>query len=153
RQHDQPRHDERAVGHALDARHARPDRGAEDDEIERGRDDRRDEALPQSAAEARHLELVDRGDRVRIHLRGSPACWGDAWTRLTKMSWREVCFVCRSLTSMPGWESLCSNPGIPVRSSWASYVYSRSVPPLFSASGHCDSPAGTEASGSMRCTV
>ena len=51
-----------AVGHAFDFGDARADGGAEHDEIERGREDRRDDALPDRAAGARHLETVDRLD-------------------------------------------------------------------------------------------
>jgi hypothetical protein len=55
-QHDQSRHDEGAVGHAVDLLDALADRGTEDDEVERGGEDGRDHALEHGAAPARHFE-------------------------------------------------------------------------------------------------
>ena len=66
-QHDQAGHDEGAVADAVDLGDARADRRAEHDEIERGRDHRRDDALQQRAPGARHLEVVDRPDGVQVH--------------------------------------------------------------------------------------
>ena len=45
---------------------------AEDDEIERGGDHRRDQALPQGAAGPRHFEAVDRRDAMRRSSRRAP---------------------------------------------------------------------------------
>src|SRR5206468_7359430 len=59
RQHHQPRHDEGAVADAFDLGDAQADGGAEHHEIERGGDDRRDDALQQRAPGARHFEEVD----------------------------------------------------------------------------------------------
>ena len=67
RQHDEARHDEGAVVDAIDLLDARADGAAEDDEIERSRDDRRDEALHQGAAGARHFKEVDGADGVEVH--------------------------------------------------------------------------------------
>ena len=66
RQHDQPGHDEGAIGDAVDLGHARADRRAEHDEVERGGDHRRHQALPDGAERARHLEPVDRPDAVAV---------------------------------------------------------------------------------------
>uniref|UniRef100_A0A0N4ZJL2 LigA n=1 Tax=Parastrongyloides trichosuri TaxID=131310 RepID=A0A0N4ZJL2_PARTI len=65
-QHDQPRHDEGAVGHAADLAHAAADGPAEDDEIEGRGDHRRDDRLPQGAQGPRHLEAVNRPDAMSV---------------------------------------------------------------------------------------
>src|SRR5690606_26762100 len=90
RQHDEPRRDESAVGDAVDFLHARPDRRAEDDEIERGGDDRRNDALQQRPAHARHFKQIDGPDSFDVHL-SSP-------TSSTKISSSELCSVETSLT-------------------------------------------------------
>ena len=64
-----PGHDEGAVLHPLDLLDARADGGAEDDEVERGRDHRRDEALQEGAEGPRHLAAVDRPDAAPVHAR------------------------------------------------------------------------------------
>ena len=66
REHDQPRHDERAIGDAVDLGHARADGGAENDEIKRSGDHRRDHALKQRAQRPRHLEFVNRPDAMPV---------------------------------------------------------------------------------------
>ena len=101
RQHDQPGHDERAIGDAVDLGHPRPDRRAEHDEIERGGDDRRHQALPQRAQRARHLEAVDRPDAVEVEAADAHCAGSRSVTRLTKMSSSELCLVLRSLKPMP----------------------------------------------------
>ncbi len=62
----------------LDLLDARADRGAEDDEVQRRRQHRRDDALHQRAPGPRHLERVDRANRRKVH--------GSSLTRPTKMS-------------------------------------------------------------------
>src|SRR5439155_14199323 len=151
---DQPRHDESAVGNAVHRGHARPDRGAEDHEIERGGDHGRYHALEQRTKSPRHLELVDgpytvpvecQWVRSRPHLR--------SLTKLTKMSSRELWRVFRSLKPMPRSLKRLSKVGIPVRSSWPSKVYSSSHPPAFSAKRQSLSSRGIDASGSSRLSV
>ena len=68
-QHDQAGHDEGAVDDALDLGDARADRGAEHDEIERGRDHRRDDALEQRPPGPRHFVQIDRAHGVEVHRR------------------------------------------------------------------------------------
>src|SRR5690606_4036552 len=117
---DEPRHDERAVAHAVDLRDARADRSAEHDEVERRRDDGRDDALHERAPGARHLEQVDRFDGVQVHL--------VFFTRSTKMSSSELCVVSRSENRTPA--SLISRKSdvMPVRPARVSYVNTSSVP-------------------------
>src|SRR5918996_962760 len=110
---------------AFELAHARADGGAEDDEVERGGDHRRRQALPQRAPEARHFEFVDREDGVAVH----------CLTRSMKMSSSELWRVCRSLKAMPSSPRRASSAGMPVRSS-ASKVYSSSAPPLRRFSFH-----------------
>src|SRR4029079_14138004 len=112
---DQARHDEGGVGHAVDLGHAQADRGAEHDEIERGGDHRRDQALPERAREAGHLEPVDRPGAVEVH-----DGFFRSWTRLTKMSSSELWRVWRSLKPMPASLSARSREGTPVFSALAS---------------------------------
>src|SRR5690606_20781219 len=100
---------------AVHLRHARADRRAEDDEIERCRDDGRDQALPDRADRPRHFEAVDRPDAVEIH--GALRC---SWTRLTKMSSSELWRVRRSLKPMPRSRMRDSSEGMPVRSAMPS---------------------------------
>ena len=114
REHDQPGHDEGAVADAVDLRHARADRGAEHDEVQRGRDHRRQDALHQGAEPAGQLEGVDRADRVAVHRL--------VLTRLTKMSSSELSLVCRSLKSMPWSRIWRSRLAMPVVSPWVSNV-------------------------------
>ena len=72
-QHDQAGHDEGAVGDALDLLDARADGGAEDHEVERGRDHRRDQALEEGAEGPRHLEACrSRGRRSQFMPPPSP---------------------------------------------------------------------------------
>src|SRR6185312_4433464 len=114
RQHQQPRHDEGAIADAVDLADARADGGAEDDEIERGRDDRRDDALQLGALPARHFIAVDRFHRMEIHDR--------SLTRLTKMSSSELWSVCRSRKRSPAAPTSPSSEVMPVRSPCVSYV-------------------------------
>ena len=107
-QHDQARHDEGAVADALDLGDARADRRAEDHEIQRRREHRRDDALHQRAPGARHLEHVDRADRPEVHC--------PCLTRPTKMSSSELCVVCRSRNRMPARLRSLSSAVMPVRS-------------------------------------
>src|SRR5579872_5271164 len=67
RQHHEPRHDEGAVADAFDGGDPRADRGAEHYEIERGRHDRRDDALHDGPKGTRHFKLVYRADGSEIH--------------------------------------------------------------------------------------
>src|SRR6185503_20684531 len=116
-----------AIGHAVDLADARADGGAEHDEIERRGDHRRGQALPQRALEARHLELVNGEDGVPVH----------RWcTRSMKMSSSELCRVCRSVNAMFSSPSRRSSAGIPACASWASKLYSISLPPDFNLMGH-----------------
>src|SRR5690606_28088690 len=101
------RHDEGAVGHAVDLFDARADGRTEHDEVKRGRDDGRDHALQDRALHARHLEQVDRPDRTEVH------CF--SLTRLTKISSSERWRVLRSLTLMPESLRSASSDVIPVR--------------------------------------
>ena len=126
RQHDEPRHDEGGVADVVDADHARTDRRAEDDEIKRRRQHRRDDALHQRAPRARHLELVDGEDRVAVH-----AGW---CTRLTKMSSSELCAVCRSLKPMPSAARSRSRSAMRGLSCFASKLKTRSWPSAPSSS-------------------
>src|SRR6185436_13115975 len=93
---------------------AAADRGAEDDEIERGGDHRRDQALPDGPERARHFEAVDRPCSIKVHA-SLRSC-----TKLTKISSSELCRVCRSLKPMPRSRILPSREGMPVRSAWPS---------------------------------
>src|SRR3546814_8250189 len=65
RQHHQPGHDERAIGHRADLAHPAADRRAEDDEIERGGDHRQDQAGDRkSIVEGKSVSVrVDLGGR------------------------------------------------------------------------------------------
>ena len=63
-EHDEAGDDEGAVGDAVDLLDARADRGAEDHEVERGRDDRRDEAL-EKRAEGPRSSRTGRSPRCR----------------------------------------------------------------------------------------
>src|SRR4029453_8205539 len=111
---DQSRHDESAVADPADLLDARADRRAEDDEIQRRRDHRRDDALHQRAPGARHLERVDRADRMDVH-----CC---SRTRLTKMSSRELSVVRRSLKLTPAASRASRSAAMSVRSPCESYV-------------------------------
>src|SRR4029453_10389754 len=111
---DQSRHDESAVADPADLLDARSDRRAEDDEVQRRRDHRRDDALHQRAPGARHLERVDRADGVKVH--------GSSRTRLTKISSSEVSVVRRSLKVIPALSSVSSSAAMLARSPWVSYV-------------------------------
>src|SRR5262249_4864614 len=92
RHHDQARHDERAVIDVVDLGNLRADRRAEHDEIQRGREHRRHDALEDGAPGARHFELVNCPDGPVVH-------W-PFLTRSTKMSSRELCVVWMSLIRM-----------------------------------------------------
>ena len=111
-QHHQPRHDERAVGDAFDLTDARADSSAEHNEIERGGNHRRDDALQQGAPGARHLVSIDRADGIKVH--------GLSLTRPTKMSSSDVSVVCRSLNLIPARLRSSSNAVMSVRSPWVS---------------------------------
>src|SRR5690606_23457079 len=97
------------VAHAVDLLHPRADRGAEDDEVQGGRDDRRRDALEQGAQGAGDLEEVDGADGVEVH---------EGLTRLTKISSRERCFVWRSVKSMPAASTARRRPARPESSPW-----------------------------------
>src|SRR5690606_10229715 len=86
-EHDEARNDERAVRDAVHLRDPRADRGAEHDEVERGGDHGRSDALAQRAPHPRHLEAVNGSNCAIIH---------GFLTNLTKMSSRELCVVLRS---------------------------------------------------------
>src|SRR5438270_600136 len=83
REEGQARHDEGAVTHPFHRGHAASQSRPEDHEIERRRDHRSDQALPQSAAPTSHFEAIDGGDAVGVHA-GSFL----PWTNSTKMSSR-----------------------------------------------------------------
>src|SRR5690606_6598645 len=98
---------------------------------ERRRQHRREQALPQRAEPARHLEPVDRLDAVDIEARRARSrCSGGeggglvgvhrALTSETKMSSSDDCSVWRSLYSTLSSASRRKRPGIPVSSAWAS---------------------------------
>ena len=70
-QHDQARDEERAVAHALDLVDPAADGRPENHEVEGRGEDRRDHRLQERPEGARHLEPVDRADRLDIH-DGSP---------------------------------------------------------------------------------
>src|SRR5262249_61472879 len=123
---DQAGNDERAVLDAAHLPHARADRGAEHDEVQRRRDHGRRDALHQRAEGPRHLEAIDRADRVAIHC--------GLLTRLTKMSSSELSLDLRSLKSMPWSESLRNSSAMPVFSPWASNVYVSAWPSADSSS-------------------
>ena len=105
-QHDQAGHDEGAVSDAVDLGDARADRGAEHDEIERGRDHRRHDALEQRPSGPRHLVHIDRAHAVEIH--------GRCLTRPTKMSSSELCVVRKSLNLIPARPRSSSKAVMPV---------------------------------------
>src|SRR5690606_30516061 len=151
-EHDQPRHDEGAIGDAVDLGHAAADGRAEDHEIQGGGDHRRDHRLPQGAQGAGHLEAVDGPDAVTVeaHHAASPC---DPWTRPTKISSSELCRVDRSLKPTPRSLMRRSREGTPVRSALESNTYSISCPSAFSSSGHSPSSGGSAASGSWSCRV
>src|SRR5690606_5497241 len=107
RQHDEAGNDEGAVADAVDLLHARADRRPEDDEIERGGDDRREQALQDGAAGARHLGKIDRADGGEVHC---------GLTRLTKISSSELWLVSRSRKRMPASFSAWRSAVMPVRS-------------------------------------
>ena len=93
-------------------------RAAEDDEIQRGGEHRRDDALRERAQCARHLEAVDGLDAVEVHVRASCLLW----TRLTKMSSSELSLDCKSLKSMPWPARARSSSAMPVSSFCVSKV-------------------------------
>src|SRR6185503_13086443 len=101
-------HDEGAVAHSVDLRDAPADRRAEHHEIQGRREHRRNDALRNGTPGARHLEIVNRPDRAKIHL--------GLLTRLTKISSSELWRVCRSLKRIPASPRSFSNAVIPVRS-------------------------------------
>src|SRR4029079_9758894 len=107
RQHDEPRHHERAVADALDFRDARADRGTDSPDIKRGGAHPRDDALQQRAPGAGHFEQVDGADRSVIH---------GALTRLTKMSSSEAVLASGSESRIPALRSSFSRLVMPVRS-------------------------------------
>src|SRR5690606_16516307 len=111
-QHDQAGHDEGAVAHAVDLADPGTYGRAEDDEVERSRDDGRHDALEHGAAHARHLEGVDCADGVPVH--------AGLFTRLTNISSRELCVVCRSPKRTPTSFSSPNSAVMPVRSAWVS---------------------------------
>src|SRR5204863_8500501 len=87
--------DEAAVANSVHRAHAGAKGCAEYDEIERGRDYRSNQALPQGSLPARHLEPVDGCDALAVHA----AC---SWLRgfltsATKISSRLDWWVERSL--------------------------------------------------------
>src|SRR5690606_6943637 len=88
REHDEAGNDELPIAHAANLNHARAEHRAEDYEVERGREHRREQALPDGATPARHLETIDGLNAVYGHLE----C-----TRETQMSPGEDCSVWRSL--------------------------------------------------------
>src|SRR6266513_2792720 len=100
---------------AVDLGDAPADRGAEDDEVQGCRDDRRDDALHQGTPGARHLELVDRAYRVDVH--GAHFL---SLTRVTKMSSSELCVVWRSLKRIPAAAKSCRSAVMPARSTCSS---------------------------------
>ena len=142
RQHDQPGHDERAVADAVDLGDARADRRAEDDEIERGRDHRRDDALHQRAPGARHLEAVDRPDARRFIAR--------SLTRPTKISSSELCVVCRSLKRDAGALQIVEQRGDAGALALRVIGVDQLAPSSASASACGASAGGTAASGSLQ---
>src|SRR5215203_4791624 len=113
-QHDQARHDKRTVADALYAGDARAYRRAEDDEIERGRDDGRDDALQQRAKSPRHLERVNRAYGMKVHR--------FSLTRSTKISSRELCFVWRSSNVTPALSRSARRSAMSIRPACESYV-------------------------------
>ena len=118
RQHDEARHDERAIADPADVAHSRADRRAEHHEIERGRDHRRRHALPDRAHRALKLVAVDRRDPAEID-RGC-AIHAARPTRSTKMSSSVLVVVSRSLKSTPISPRRRSSVGTPVSSAAAS---------------------------------
>src|SRR5690606_35467166 len=90
----------------------RPDRRAEDDEVERGREHGRYHALEDGPAHAGHFIQVNCLDRLEIHRAAS--------TKLTKISSSELCLVLGSLTVMPERLRSASSEPIPVREAWVS---------------------------------
>src|SRR5262249_33790644 len=114
REHDETRHDERAVAHTFDLRDARADRRAEDDEVERRRDDGRQETLHERAKPARELEAINGADGVDVH--AAPR------TRFTKISSSELSSVRKSRNSMPSSLSSRRSDAMPVASLCASNV-------------------------------
>src|SRR4029079_3907267 len=107
RQHDEAGHDIGAIGDAIDFGNARPDGPAKDHEIERSRDYGRDHALQERAKGASHLEFVDGADCIDIHDR--------SFTRLTKISSSELCWVLRSRNRMPASPRSCTSAVMRVR--------------------------------------
>src|SRR5262249_28316830 len=131
--------------HAFHLRDAAAYRRAEDHEVEGRRDHRRHQALHQRAPGARHLEQVDRADRVEVHAPFLSA------SRVTKMSSSELCVVCRSLKRIPAAAQSPSSAVIAARSPFSSYVYTRSVPLISSL--YAESEAGRRSIGCSRCRV
>src|SRR6185437_9486526 len=148
RQHDEAGYDEGAVADAFDLRNARADRRAEDDEIKRGGNHRRDDALGERAPGPHHLGLVDGRNGAQVHGGGCRSC-----TRLTKMSSSEDCVVNRSRMRMPALLSSPSSRATPVRSACVSYSYISSRPPPPSARLNPDRAGGTASSLSAICKV
>src|SRR6185503_2306611 len=136
---DETGHDERAVAHALNRRHSRPDGRAEHDEIEGGRNHRRHDALEQRTKRARHFELVDGEDGRGVHDLFHFFC-----TRLTKISSRELCRVWRSRKAMPISSRAFKSAVIRARSASASNRYTSFLP-----SGDSSSRYGASASGTF----
>src|SRR5690606_22312926 len=125
-EHDQPGHDEGAVGDAVDLGHAAADGRAEDHEIEGGGDHRRDQRLPDGAQGAGHFEAVDGPHAIAVEGHAHAAAPASRWTRLTKMSSSELWLVLRSLKAMPRSLSRRSSEGTPVFSRLESKTYSSS---------------------------
>src|SRR5215203_1039611 len=113
-QHDQARHDERTVADPLYAGDTRAYRRSEDDEVERGRDDGRDNTLQQRAERPRHLERVYRAYGMKVHR--------FSLTRSTKISSRELCFVWRSSNVMPALSRSARRSAMSIRPACESYV-------------------------------
>src|SRR5262249_53408398 len=127
REHDEARYDEGTVADAVDPAHARADRGAEHHEVQGRRQHRGGDALHEGAEGPRHLEAVDRLDRVQVHVR--------SLTRPTKMSSSELSLDCRSLKSIPSSPRRLRNGAMPLSRWWASKVSTSVPPPSASSSG------------------
>ena len=83
REHDQARHDEGPVRHAVDGLDARSDRRTEHDEVQPGRDDGRSDALHQRAPRACHFEFIDGENAAIIH------CAPTSWIKISsRLLWR-----------------------------------------------------------------
>src|SRR5690606_24508713 len=108
-------------------------------EIQRSRDHRRGDTLHQGAPHARHLEAVDRADRVPVH------AW--ALTRFTKISSSELCRVATSTYSRPLAATRASTSATPGCAPAASKLNTRLAPSSARRTGRSASAAGGAASG------